>query len=218
MNVVGGDKGRIRVLIVEDHQVMAEALRALLDGEPEMNVVALAATVKDAVRLAAETSPDVILADYRLPDGTGADIARAVRLNRPRPAVVFLSAVDTVAALLAAIEAGAKGYLLKSRAASEVFDAVRKAAAGQMLIPSAVLADLLAQRGEQAVLLGALTGREREVLKLMAEGLDNGEVAERLGIRYGTVRSHVRNLIAKLNAHSKMEAVVRAEELGLIER
>jgi DNA-binding NarL/FixJ family response regulator len=87
-----------------------------------------------------------------------------------------------------------------------------------MLIPSAVLADLLAQRGEQAVLLGALTVREREVLRLMADGLDNGEVAERLGIRYGTVRSHVRNLIAKLNAHSKMEAVVRAEELGLIER
>jgi DNA-binding NarL/FixJ family response regulator len=87
-----------------------------------------------------------------------------------------------------------------------------------MLIPSSVLADLLSQRGEQAVLLGALTAREREVLKLMAAGLDNSEVAERLGIRYGTVRSHVRSLIGKLNAHSKMEAVVRAEELGLIER
>lgn len=205
-------------MIVDDHQVMAEALTALLDGEPDMHVVGQASTVQDAVRLAFETSPDVILADYRLPDGTGADIAAAVRPRRPRPAVVFLSAVDTMAALMAAIEAGARGYLLKSRAASDVFDAVRRAAAGEMLIPSAVLADLIVQRGEQAVLLGALTAREREVLKLIAEGLDNSQVAQRLGIRYGTVRSHVRNLIAKLNAHTKMEALVRAEDLGLIER
>jgi DNA-binding NarL/FixJ family response regulator len=208
----------IRVLVVEDHRVMAEALSFLLEGEADIEVVGSVTTVLDAVRLAGETSPNVILADYRLPDGTGADIAAAVRRHRPRPAVVVLSAVDTVAALMAATEAGARGYLLKSRAASEVFDAVRRAAAGEMLIPSSVLADLLAQKGEQAILLGALTSREREVLKLMAEGLDNSEMARRLGIRYGTVRSHVRNLIAKLNAHSRMEAVVRAEELGLIER
>jgi DNA-binding NarL/FixJ family response regulator len=212
------ERGPIRVLVVEDHQVMAQALAALFEGEQDMEVVGPVATVEDAIRLAAETTPNVILADYRLPDGTGADIATAVRWQRPRPAVVFLSAVDTVAALMAAAEAGAKGYLLKSRAASEVFDSVRRAAAGEMLIPSTVLAGLLAQKGEQAILLGALTSREREVLQLMAEGLDNSEVATRLGIRYGTVRSHVRNLIAKLNAHSKMEAVVRAGELGLIER
>ena len=197
---------------------MAEALSFLLEGEADMEVVGSVTTVRDAVRLAGETSPNVILADYRLPDGTGADIAAAVRRHGPRPAVVVLSAVDTVAALMAATEAGARGYLLKSRAASEVFDAVRRAAAGEMLIPSSVLAELLAQKGEQAILLGALTSREREVLKLMAEGLDNSEMARRLGIRYGTVRSHVRNLIAKLNAHSRMEAVVRAQDLGLIER
>jgi two-component system, NarL family, nitrate/nitrite response regulator NarL len=208
----------VRVLIVEDHRVMAEALAALVRGEPDLEVIGPVATVRDAVRLAAEASPDVILADYRLPDGTGADIAAAVRGSRPKPAVVFLSAVDTVAALLAAAEAGGSGFLLKSRAASEVFDAIRRAAEGEMLIPSSVLAGLLSQKGEQAVLLGALTAREREVLRLMSEGLDNAEVAKRLGIRYGTVRSHVRNLIAKLNAHSRMEAVVRAAELGLVER
>jgi DNA-binding NarL/FixJ family response regulator len=212
------DAAPIRVLVVEDHQVMAEALSVLLKGEADIEVVGQVATVRDAVRLADEASPNVILADYRLPDGTGADIARAVRQHRPRPAVLVLSAVDTIAALMAAAEAGARGYMLKSRAASEVFDAVRRAAAGEMLIPSSVLANLLAEKGEQAVLLGALTAREREILKLMAEGLGNSAMAERLGIRYGTVRSHVRNLIAKLNAHSRMEAVVRAEELGLIER
>ena len=197
---------------------MAEALSALLEREEDVEVVAVATNVRDALQLVTEATPDVILADFRLPDGTGADIAAAVRHRRPRPSVLLLSAIDTVAALLAAVEAGAKGYLLKSRTAPEVLDGIRRAARGEMLIPSSVLAELLAQRGEQAVLLGSLSAREREVLKLMAEGLDNSQVAERLGIRYGTVRSHVRNLISKLNAHSRLEAVVRAEELGLIER
>ncbi len=218
MTAPAAGSGRpIRVLIVEDHPVMAEALSALLQREVDVEVVAMAVTLRDALHLVSDACPDVILADFRLPDGTGADIAAAVRHRRPRPSVVLLSAVDTVAALLAAVEAGAKGYLLKSRTAPEVLDAVRRAARGEMLIPSSVLAELLAQRGQQAVLLGSLSAREREVLKLMAQGLDNSQVAERLGIRYGTVRSHVRNLISKLNAHSRMEAVVRAEELGLIE-
>lgn len=208
----------IRVLIVEDHDVIGEAMSALLQREADVEVVGRATTVGEALRLTNERSPHVILADFRLPDGTGADIAAAVRGRRPHPAVVLLSAVDTVAALLAAVESGARGYLLKSRAASDVLDAVRRAAMGEMLIPSSVLVDLLGQRGRQAVLLSSLTARERDVLKLTAQGLSNSEVAERLGIRYGTVRTHVRNLIAKLDAHSKMEAVVRAEELGLIER
>ncbi len=216
--MVAGGGRLIRVLIVEDHPVMAEALSALLEREDDVEVVAMAANVRDALQLVTDASPDVILADFRLPDGTGADIAAAVRRRRPRPSVLLLSAVDTMAALLAAVEAGAKGYLLKSRTAPEVLDGIRRAARGEMLIPSSVLAELLAHRGEQAVLLGSLSAREREVLKLMAEGLDNSQVAERLGIRYGTVRSHVRNLISKLNAHSRMEAVVRAGELGLIER
>lgn len=208
----------IRVLVVEDHQVMAQALQALLDAEADMDVVGAVSTVAEAMQLVAAARPAVILADYRLPDGTGADIAAAVRLHRPRPAVVLLSAVDTIAALLAAVESGARGYLLKSSAASDVFDAVRRAAKGEMLIPATVLADLLAERGEQAMLLGSLTVREREILGLMADGLDNNAVAARLGIRYGTVRSHVRNVIAKLNAHSKMEAIVRAQQLGIIDR
>jgi DNA-binding NarL/FixJ family response regulator len=132
--------------------------------------------------------------------------------------VVFLSAVRTAATLMAAVEAGARGYLLKSRAAEEVVDAVRRAASGEMLIPATVIAELLSRKGEQTVLLGSLTDRERDILRLMAEGMDNRGVASRLGIRYGTVRSHVRSLIAKLGAHSRMEAVVRAEDLGLIER
>jgi two-component system, NarL family, nitrate/nitrite response regulator NarL len=217
MGASAADRSSIRVLVVEDHEVMAEALQALLAAEPDIEVVGRAATAAEAVALAAKTSPNVILADYRLPDGTGADIGAAVRRQSPAPKVVVLSAVETVAAMLSAVEAGARGYLLKSRAAAEVFDAVRRAAAGEMLIPASVLASLLPQRGEQAVLLASLTSREREILSLMAGGLDNQAVADRLGIRYSTVRSHVRNVISKLNAHSKMEAVVRAEQLGLIQ-
>lgn len=198
--------------------VMGEGLRALLDTQPDLEVVGLATTVRDAVSLAARTAPVVVLADYRLPDGTGADLAVALRGQRPRAAVVFLSAVDTAATLIAAVEAGARGYLLKSRAGEEVVDAVRRAAAGEMLIPATVIAELLSRKGEQAVLLGSLTDRERDILRLMAEGVDNRGVARRLGIRYGTVRSHVRSLIAKLGAHTRMEAVVHAEDLGMIER
>ncbi len=208
----------IKVLVVEDYPIVAEGLCQLLSNQPGIEVVGCAANVKEAIRIAAETKPRVVLADYRLPDGTGADIALAIRRKHSRTAVVFLSAVDTVATLLAAVEAGAKGYLLKSQAATDVFDAVRRAAAGEMLIPASVIAELLPSKGEQAILLSSLTAREREILRLMAEGLDNRSVAQRLGIRYGTVRSHVRNLIAKLNAHSRMEAVVRAAQLGLIRR
>ena len=169
---------------------MAEAMSALLEREDDVEVVAMAANVRDALQLVTDASPDVILADFRLPDGTGADIAAAVRRRRPRPSVLLLSAVDTMAALMsAAVEAGAKGYLLKSRTAPEVLDGIRRAARGEMLIPSSVLAELLAHRGEQAVLLGSLSAREREVLKqLMAEGLDNSQVAERLRdtLRHGS--------------------------------
>jgi two-component system NarL family response regulator len=207
----------ITVLVVDPHLVVAEGLESLFASQPEFEVVGRASTVKEAITLAAGTAPDVVLADFRLPDGTGAEIAQSLRERRSRAAVVLLSEVESVGALLAAAEAGGRGYILKKRAASEVFDAVRRAAAGELLIPAPVLAELLSRKGDQAVLLSSLTEREREILGLMAKGLDNRQVAERLGITYGTVRSHVRSVVSKLGAHSKMEAVVHAEELGLID-
>jgi len=207
----------IKVLIVEDYQLVAEGLRALLEDEPDIEVVGQAASAAEAVRLAQALAADVVLIDYRLPDGSGAEVATAIRRLRPHSALLFLSREDNELARLQALEAGASGYLLKSQAATEVVNAVRRASRGEMLISGSAIADLLARRRQVAQLLQQLTRRELEVLCLVAQGVDNHGIASRLGIRYGTVRSHVRNLIAKLGAHSKMEAVVRGRELGLIE-
>jgi DNA-binding NarL/FixJ family response regulator len=214
----------VRVLIVEDHLVLAEALSSLLEEYEGLTVVGQAATVMDAVLQARHHRPDVVLMDFQLPDGTGAQATEAIRRENPDTAVVFLSADDTPGALLAAVEMGASGYLLKSESGSKVADSVRRAAQGEMLVPPSVLAALLASQRDRARqdqdrerLLGDLTGRERDVLALMATGLDNNTIAERLGIGVTTVRGHVQHVLEKLDAHSKLEAVTRAAQYGLVE-
>lgn len=207
----------IRVLIVEDHRVVAEGLQSLITREPDLEVAGLAATVEEAGRLGRETNPDLLLVDFRLPDGNGAEAVAAIRRVVPRVGVLFLSAVDSPAALMTAIQVGARGYLLKANAAEEVVSAVRRVSAGEMLISSGALAALIEEKGEQTHLIDTLTPRERDVLRLMAAGLDNRALAKKLGVEYGTVRSHVRNLIAKLEVHNKMQAIVKAAQLGLLE-
>jgi DNA-binding NarL/FixJ family response regulator len=209
--------GMVKILIVEDHKIVAEGLQSLITQESDLEVVGLASTVEEARRLGRESRPDVILVDFRLPDGNGAEAVAAIRKVVPKVSVLFLSAVDSPAALMAAIQVGARGYLLKAEAAAKVVAAVRRVAAGEMLISASALAALIAEKGEQTHLIDTLTHREREVLRLMAQGLDNREIAERLSIEYGTVRSHIRNLIAKLEVHNKMQAIVRAVQLGLLE-
>ena len=215
----------IRVMIVEDHQVLADGLELALGRSHDTEVLGSVGTVTDAVELARAQHPDVILMDFHLPDGTGADAATRIRAELPKVAVVVLSADTGDDAMLAAIQAGASGYLVKSEAVSKVVSAVRKAADGEMLIPAATLAGLLArqhqrqhQQAERTRLLGQLTPREVEILRLMAQGLDNYDIADRLVIGYTTVRGHVQNVLEKLGAHSKLEAVARAGEYGLLEQ
>jgi two-component system nitrate/nitrite response regulator NarL len=166
----------------------------------------------------------VAVADYWLPDGTGVDATMALREHWPELVVVFLSADDSDESMLAALEAAASGYLVKSASGADVVAAVRRAAEGEILIPARQLAALLARRRERAQqqaersrLLESLTPRERQILGLMAEGMDNRDIARQLGVSYTTVRSHVRHLLSKLSAHSKLEAVVKAAEWGLPE-
>jgi DNA-binding NarL/FixJ family response regulator len=208
----------ISVLIVEDHRLVAQGLQLVLSAEPDIQVVGLATTGAEGIELARQTHPDVLLVDYRLQDATGAVVARAIGDLVPGIRILFLSMAASPAFLLDAVRAGARGYLLKSQAASELVEAVRRVAAGEMLIPASKLADLLRQQSEDGQPLGRLTARERELLSLLVEGLDNRAIADRLGIRYVTVRGHLRNLLHKLNAHSRLEAVAKASELGLIER
>ena len=214
----------VRLLIVEDHQLLAEGLELALERDADCNVVGLAHNVEDAMRLAEQERPDVILMDYYLPDATGAEAAVRIRQHLPNVAIVVLTARDDDDTLLAAVEAGASGFLLKTQAVAQVADAVRRAAEGEMLIPAARLAGLISrqrqrarQEAERTRALSLLTGREREVLQLMAQGLDNRAIAERLVISFTTTRGYVQNVLAKMGAHSKLEAVARASQLGLLD-
>jgi len=158
--------------------------------------------------------------DYHLPDGTAYDAADRIQSRSPSTAIVLISADAGSKPLLAAIEVGASGYLLKSATGEEIVRAIRAVAAGETVIPAGIITRALAlyregaqQRAHQA-LLESLTPREKQVLALMTDGADNRTVAERLQISYATVRSHVRSILAKLGTRSRLEAVAKATEWG----
>ena len=201
---------------MEDHRVVAEGLAALINDQADMRVVGNVGTVAECVAAAAELNPDVVLLDFRLPDGTGPDAAAAIRGIRPASKMIFLTREDTVAARFAAVQSGASAFLHKSRAAAEVVAAIRDVARGRMLITPRTIATLIAKRKAMDAQLERLTPREKEVLRLMAEGFPSRAIAAELGISYTTVRTHIRGLGSKLAVHSKLEAVVKARELGLI--
>jgi DNA-binding NarL/FixJ family response regulator len=205
-----------RVLVVEDHRMVAEGLAALINHQPDMHVVGEAASVAECAAAAADLGPDVVLLDFRLPDGTGAEATAALRQVRPEAKVIFLTREDTDAARFAAVQSGASAFIHKSRAASEVVAAIRDVARGRMLITPRTIATLLAKRRSIDAQLETLTTREKEVLRLVADGLSSRSVAAKLGISYTTVRTHIRSLGSKLGVHSKLEAIVKARELGLV--
>jgi DNA-binding NarL/FixJ family response regulator len=207
---------RTRVLVVEDHRVVAEGLAALINHQNDMEVVGSVGTVAESAGAANELRPDVVILDYRLPDGTAPDAADAIRGVRPEVKVIFLTREDTDAARFAAVQAGASAFIHKSRAASDVVEAIRDVARGKMLITPRTIATLLSKRRSIDAQLESLTPREKEVLRLMAEGLPSRSIAAELGISYTTIRTHIRSLGGKLGVHSKLEAIVKAREMGLI--
>lgn len=211
-----GHSDPTRVLIVEDHRVVAEGLAALINDQSDMKVIGNVGTVADTVQAATEFDPDVVLLDFRLPDGTGPDAAAAIRAIRPAARMIFLTREDTDAARFAAVQSGASAFLHKSRAAAEVVAAIREVARGKMLITPRTIATLIEKRRGIEAQLDRLTPREKEVLRLMAQGYPSRSIAAELGISYTTVRTHIRGLGSKLAVHSKLEAIVKARELGLI--
>jgi two-component system, NarL family, response regulator DevR len=213
----------ITVLIVEDHRLMVEGLAALLGEEPQLKVVGTAGSVREAIEAAASLQPQVVLMDFRLPDGNGAEATERIRQEHPEVAVLFLSADVSDDAMMLAVDAGACGYVSKAASAEELTSAIRRAGEGEFLLPAATMSRLLARQREgrrtQAAkdrLQEDLTAREHDVLKMMAAGLDNYDIADKLGIGYGTVRSHVRGVLEKLGARSRLQAVALARESGLI--
>jgi len=195
---------------------VAEGLSALINDQADMKVVGNVGTVAESVTAATELNPDIVLLDFHLPDGTGPDAAAAIRGVRPAAKMIFLTREDTEGARFAAVQSGASAFLHKSRAAAEVVAAIRDVARGKILITPRTIATLLAKRRALEAQLERLTPREKEVLRLMAEGHPSRAIAAQLGISYTTVRTHIRSLGSKLAVHSKLEAIIKARELGLI--
>ena len=207
----------IRVLIVDDHEILTSSLALVLDGQPGLTTVGVAGTLGRAKAMMATTAPDVVLLDHRLPDGDGVAAIKDLRAIRPNAGIVILTASAADHVLVAAIEAGAAGFVSKTRGLSEVTAAVRAAASGESVISPEMLARLLPrlQRGGSAG-GSELTEREREVLSLLADGLSNAAIADKLTVSVHTVRNHISNLSAKLGAHSKLEALSIAVRDGLL--
>jgi DNA-binding NarL/FixJ family response regulator len=206
-----------RVLIIEDHQIVADGLTALLNDQRDITVVGNVATVAESASKAAELQPDVVLVDFRLTDGTGADAVAMIKRVNPNVRHIFLTREDSDVARFAALESGASGFIHKSKAAGEVVDAIRKVASGGTLITPSTIATLLNRRREAEAQRESLTAREKEVLRLMADGMSSRDIADQLGISYATVRTHIRSLGAKLGVHSKVQAIVKARELALVD-
>lgn len=217
VHVAAASSRPVRVLIVDDHEVLAASLALVLDDQPDMTTVGVAGTIAKAKALVVSATPDVVLLDHRLPDGDGVAAIGELRRLRPSAEVVVLTASAADHVLVAAIEAGAAGFVSKTRSLAEVTAAVRAAASGEAVISPELLARLLPrlQRGRQSG-HNDLTEREREVLGLLAEGLSNAAIAKQLTVSVHTVRNHIANLSAKLGAHSKLEALSIAVRDGLL--
>jgi DNA-binding NarL/FixJ family response regulator len=219
---VNAEAKPIRVLLVDDHQLLTGSLSQVLASEPGIDVVGVAHTVADARSLSRERL-DVVLMDYRLPDGTGAEATRAIKARWPAARVVMLTALADDETVLESIQAGADGYLTKDRALEEVVSAVRAAHAGETLLPRSVIMGIAQRvaaardRGGERNAVEPLTPRELEVLRALTEGLSTPEICERLFIAPNTLRTHVQNIMGKLRVHSKLEAVAFALRHRLVD-
>lgn len=197
--------------------MFASSLAFVLDAEPDLKVVGTAATARAALAKAAALLPDVVLLDHRLPDGNGVDLIAPLLATAPAPQVVMLTASTSDHILISAIEAGAAGFIDKSRDLGDVLSAVRSAAAGESLVSPQLLARLLPRlRRQQVDPADTITERERDVLASLAQGMTNAQIAARLSVSVHTVRNHIVNLSGKLGAHSKLEVLAIAVRKGLI--
>ena len=215
----------IRVLIVDDHALFRRGLEMVLEQEPDIEVVGEASDGTEAVEQATETTPDVVLMDVRMPRRGGIDACTAIKDAVPSTKIIMLTISDEEADLYDAIKAGAMGYLLKEISIEEVASAIRAVHGGQSLISPSMASKLLNEFASmikrtderQQVPTPRLTDREMEVLRLVAKGLNNRDIAKQLYISENTVKNHIRNILEKLQLHSRMEAVVYAVREKLLE-
>ena len=206
----------IRVYLLDDHEVVRHGLRDLLEREGDIKIVGESGSAVDAQHRIPALHPDVAVLDARLPDGSGIDVCREIRSVDPTIQALILTSFEDDEALFAAIMAGAAGYVLKQIRGTDLVDAVRRVAAGQSLLDPAVTARVLdrIRRGpEQPAELKSLTEQERRILTLVAEGLTNREIAQRMFLSEKTVKNYVSSLLAKLGMERRTQAAVLATKL-----
>jgi NarL family two-component system response regulator YdfI len=207
----------IRVLIADDHMVVREGLRAILEATPDLLLVGEAIDGADAVRLAQESTPDVVLMDLRMPGMDGIEAIRQIKARYPDVQVVILTTYDDDDDIVRGLRAGARGYLLKDTGRNVLLEAIRAAARGESLLRSEVIDKVVAHlQGPQPVGHELLSAREAQVLALLAQGAANKEIALRLDISERTVKGHVTGIFNKLGASSRTEAVAIALRNGLL--
>ena len=207
---------RIRVVLVDDHDMVAESFRRILATTPDIDVLAVAGTVAAAIEAARAHRPDVIVMDHHLPDGRGSTAAARIRSELPETRIVMLTGTEDPAALAEALAAGCVGYFEKTSAFDELPAAIRTAAAGGAVISPQHLVRLQGNARPPGPPGARLTPREHEVLLLVAQALPNAAIAGRLSLSVNTVRTHVQVILDKLGAHSKLEAVTLARQRGLL--
>jgi DNA-binding NarL/FixJ family response regulator len=212
----------VRVVIADDQTLLRGSFRALIDSEPEFAVVGEAGTGREAVDVAARERPDLVLMDVRMPEMDGIEATRLVCAARPETRVLILTMFDLDAYVYAALRAGASGFLLKDARPGDLLAAVRTVAAGDALLAPKVTKRLISEFAERPVPrraaeeLAKITERETEVLTLIAKGHSNAEIAERLHVTPGTVKTHVSHLLGKFEARDRAQLVIVAYETGLV--
>lgn len=215
----------IKILLVDDQQLVRQGIQLLLETEEDLQVIGQANNGKEALEKIDKLKPDVVLMDIRMPEMNGVEATQQISQKYPGIGVVILTTFDDDEYVFEGLKAGARGYLLKDISSEEMATAVRTVAAGGALIQPSITRKVLSEFSRLATTPKAasttdlpepLTEREMDVLKSIAEGHSNKEIAEQLFITEGTVKNHVSNLIAKLNVRDRTQAIIRAKDLGLI--
>jgi DNA-binding NarL/FixJ family response regulator len=208
---------KISVLIVDDHEMVADALRQALERTDDVHVVGCAATVAQCMAMAQARNPDLVLMDYHLPDDTGVEATRQLLADFPELIVVMLTGSADAPTASAALMAGCTGFVSKDESVNDLVRSIRKAVAGEVVVPPDLLPALVAHvRPPESALGSDLTEREREVLSLLGRGRSTDEIVADLSLSPHTVRNHIRNVLTKLNAHSRLEGVAIAGRAGIV--